>query len=263
MKSFAQGIQETGDRVEFLEDVSENIDVAVIWSMLWTNPVRKKIYYSFKRQGTPVIVLEVGGIIRNKTWKVALDGINAQAFFNNSTHIPSREQKFDLNLKPWQPENKNIVICGQHELSAAWRWGSTEEWLGNLINEIRNHTNKTIIFRPHPRFSVSLRKKLDCETQKPVFQGNYDCFDLGETLKSTHLLISYNSNPAIEAVINGVPVYTDETSLCYPVSIKNFKYLNNPPQPDRQKWFKDIIHTEWFEDEIKQGIPYKRLREFL
>jgi hypothetical protein len=30
--------------------------------------------------------------------------------------------------------------------------------------------------------------------------------------------------------------------------------------PDRQKWTNKLAYTEWFEDEIRQGLPWKRIK---
>jgi hypothetical protein len=30
--------------------------------------------------------------------------------------------------------------------------------------------------------------------------------------------------------------------------------------PDRQKWANKLAYTEWFEDEIGQGLPWKRIK---
>ena len=56
-------------------------DVAVIWSVLWQGRMEKnkKVWDDFRSQGKPVVVLEVGGLRRNHTWKMAINGINRDA----------------------------------------------------------------------------------------------------------------------------------------------------------------------------------------
>ena len=56
-------------------------DVHVIWSVLFHGRMagNKNIWTRCKADNKPVIVLEVGGIKRGKTWKVALNGINRDA----------------------------------------------------------------------------------------------------------------------------------------------------------------------------------------
>ncbi len=268
MESMAKGILNSKNQIKELEkiqDIDETISAVIIWSVLWTNPLRKEIYDFCIKKKIPILVLEVGGIIRNITWKVGIGGINASANFLHKKSPEDRRKKLGITLEPYQNNGKNIVICGQHEKSGAWYENFTIDWVNYLISEIRKYTDRKIIFRPHPRFKVQIPKHFDCEIHIPKFIGNYDDYDFKDELKNTYLLINYNSNPAIEATINGVHVYTDVSSLCYEVSIKNLKNLNNLhfPKEEREIWANNIAYTEWFKEEIEEGIPYRRLRDFL
>jgi hypothetical protein len=60
-----------------------------------------------------------------------------------------------------------------------------------------------------------------------------------------------------------VPSYTSPSSLAWDVSIKSLANLENPPLPDRTQWLNDYAHTEWTVEEICQGIPLKRLINYL
>ena len=61
--------------------VTENemdCDIPVIWFLLWNGRMmhNKSVWDHFRKQNKNVLVVEVGGIQRNKTWKIALNGIN-------------------------------------------------------------------------------------------------------------------------------------------------------------------------------------------
>jgi len=66
-------------------------DVNVIWSVLFNGRMagNKNIW----DQSKPTIVLEVGGIQRGVTWKVALNGINRDAYLDQKNVIQMKEQK--------------------------------------------------------------------------------------------------------------------------------------------------------------------------
>ena len=91
----------------------------------------------------------------------------------------------------------------------------------------------------------------------------YDEVDFKSALQNAYAVVNYNSNPAIESVLAGVPVYVAESSLCYPVGKEISTNLDRPAKPDRGEWLKQISYTEWFVEEIKQGIPWTRLRPHL
>lgn len=264
MDAFVKGIRATGDTpITLSKPENTDVDAVVLWSVLWTMPIREQVYNFYNKHKIPIIVLEVGGIVRNITWKVGIGNINSEGIFLHKNQPTNRWNRFGLPVLPYKTTGKNIIICGQNERSAVWPFGKTENWLRLLIAEIREYSNKPIIFRPHPRFPVKVSNKIGCTVQIPKFKGNYDNFDFQEALRDAYLIINHNSNPSIEATLQGINIYTGESSLCYDVSIKNIKNINNLPNPDRTTWLNEIAHTEWFVEEIEQGIPYKRLRDYI
>jgi len=66
-----------------LVEGSMDSDVALIWSVLWSGKMseNKKVWDHYRNQGKPVIVIEVGGLVRNKTWKLGINGVNRDADF--------------------------------------------------------------------------------------------------------------------------------------------------------------------------------------
>ena len=84
-----------------------------------------------------------------------------------------------------------------------------------------------------------------------------------DTLKDVWAVINHSSNPAIEAVINGIPVFVSKDSLCHDVGNHSLDNINNPRMPDRQQWANKLSYTEWFEDEIERGLPWARIKKRL
>jgi len=130
----------------------------------------------------------------------------------------------------------------------------------DTIENIQAHTDRPIIFRPHPRCRLESieRQYKNVYRQEPVhLSGTYDDFDMN--FNNIYCTVSWTSNPGIHSVIEGVPAYTSTSSLAWDVSIKSLTNINNLPQPDRQQWLNDYAHTEWTVEEISQGIPLKHL----
>jgi hypothetical protein len=71
--------------------------------------------------------------------------------------------------------------------------------------------------------------------------------------------VSWNSNPGIHSVINGVPAFVGKSSLAYDVANTLLLWIENPRMPDRTQWLNDYAHTEYTLEEISQGIPLKNL----
>lgn len=259
LDSFCQGIKTCGDDVKELTNLNLDIDVVVIWSLVW-NKNRKHIYDYYRSFNIPVIIIEVGGIIRNKSWRVGLNYIDNRGV---PFEYENRWNLFNIDLKPYK-KGKKIYITGQNENSELWPKNlTTSDWVNDLYEKIKKVHKNQIIFRPHPRYKPTLNLNKNIKIEKPTFTGDYDQFDLSKKFNDMLLLCNYNSNPAIEATINGVFVHVNQNSLCYDISIQDFNKLNTITDVDRTNWCKFISKTEWFEEELKNGLPYKLLRDYI
>ena len=265
--AFIESLEKAGEEIQINED--KNSDIVVIWSVLWQGRMigYKRIWDECQLKNKPVVVLEVGGIKRNETFKVGINGVNREADFANQPVDDKRWKKLNIELKPWQSTGNTIIICGQHHRSHQWRNNpSMNLWFEQQINEIRKYTNRPILVRPHPRNPVGLDiKKWKNVSYKPP-QRDYntiDDTDFKEALKHTWAVINYSSNPAMMAVFNGIPVFVSEQSLCYDVGNINISKINNPVMPNRNEWANKLAYTECTTNEIKQGLPWRRIKKRL
>jgi hypothetical protein len=258
--AFACGAKSLGHDVVWNDP---NGDVDVIWSVLWSGRMakNKNIWERNLAQSKPTIVLEVGGIKRGTTWKVGLNGINRDAYFGDLGNNSDRANLLSLELKPWNTNGTYVLIAGQHERSEQWRnQPRMSKWVLDMIQSVQAHSDRPIIFRPHPRCPLPAieREFKNVIRQTPrQLPGSYDDFDMD--FNDIYCTISWTSNPGIHSIIEGIPAYTSTSSLAWDVSIKSLTNLNTLPLVDRQQWLNDYAHTEWTVEEISQGIPLKRL----
>ena len=246
---------------DIVVDDTDGIDV--IWSVLFNGRMagNRAIWERNVSQSKPTIVLEVGGIHRNTTWKVGLNGINRDAFFGNGGNDSSRAERLGLKLRPWRTDGHDILICGQHDKSLQWEgMPPMSRWVMETIDNIRAYTDRTIIFRPHPRCSlpsIEHEFKNVIRQQPQQIRGTYDDFNLH--FNNIYATVSWSSNPGIHSILNGVPAFVGPSSLAYDVSMKSLTNINNPSTPDRQQWLNDYAWTEYTVEEISAGLPLKRL----
>lgn len=247
--------------------VEHNADIDVIWSVLWNGRMapNQQIWKDAKNKNKNIIVLEVGGIKRGITWKVGLNGINRDAYFGPKNNDNKRAKKLGLKLQPWRTEGNYILICGQHERSQQWvGMPNMTAWLGNTINTIRDYTDMDIYWRPHPRYPVHYVENdfKNVVRQSPSkLENTYDDYDFN--VRSAWATVAFSSNPGPHSVIAGIPAFVGTSSLAYDVGNHSLKNIMNPHMPDRQQWLNDYAWTEFTIDEIKDGIPLKRLTKCL
>ena len=250
-----QGLRQQGHDI-----VTDNEDVSVIWSVLWSRRMRqnKLIYDRCQQLGIPILIIEVGNLKRGETWRISLDHINNLGKFGNTVDLdPTRPEKLGVKLQPISAVRRGeILIACQHQESLQWQgMPAMKDWVADTIEKIKQHTHRRIRVRYHPR-SAFPYKQSGVEVERPTrIPNTYDDFDI---FYNYHCVINHNSGPAVQAAINGVPVLCDSSSLAADLSIK-WSELDSPYVPDRTDWFVKLCHTEWTVDEIRQGTPISRL----
>ena len=260
-------LRSKGEQIYINDD--RECDVAVIWSVLWLGKMasNRPIWERFQSKNKPVVVMEVGGLKRNTTWKIGINGINRDADFANQQFDAKRWPLFNIEMKPWKQTGNVIIICGQHDTSQQWHKNSRmSSWIEQQIKEIRKYSQKPILVRPHPRnnFEFDEKKYTNVKIKRPQRDwSTYDDTDFKKTLKSTWAVVNHSSNPAMESIINGIPVFVSESSLCYDVGNTALCDMEKPAMPNRQNWANKLAYTEWTTQEIREGLPWSRIRERL
>lgn len=261
-------------------------DAAVIWSCLWKGAMapNQDIYNHYRSQNKPVFIIEVGALKRNITWKIAINHITAEGIYGHKQNVdadrPKKLQLPKLQSMQGHHEAKKILICMQHTDSEQMSKLNYDQmsWLNDTITNIRKHeSERDIVIRSHPRSAFQGLSGQGIITEKPRFvAGTYDDFDLDfhDTKKlnsyysgSAHsgegpwwCMINYNSaGPAFSALIAGVPIIVDPTSLAHEHTA-TFDRLYNPYVGIRDTWYQQIAHTEYTVDEIQQGRWLERLQ---
>ena len=257
--AFEQGLLSLGHTI-----VNENEDIAVIWSVLWSGRMsaNRAIYEECQRKRKPIIIIEVGNLSRGNTWRISEGHVNSLGFFGNYENLdPMRPQKLGILLKPEKHlRNNSILITGQHQSSLQWAGMPVmDQWIKDTVYKLRQYTERKIVVRPHPRSPIrGMLPDVLVEMPKKL-TGSYDDFNIDY---NHHCVVNYNSGPAVQAAINGVPVICDSSSLAAEISEK-LENIENPILPNRDDWFLRLCHTEWTVDEISKGIPVDRLTPHL
>ena len=269
--ALAKGITESGDTVVYND---RDADVAVIWSILFAGRMEpnKDVYADFKARGKPVVVIEVGQLRRGITWRLGINAVNNSGTFPKPPHENTKRwDKFNIPLKPWRESGMfdYVVIATQRQDSMQWHGlPPTEKWVVQWIDAIKRYSNRPIVVRPHPRdyltdLTYVSYKHPDTLISTPKSINDKDRMDFPSLLEKTHLVINWSSGPAVESIINGVPVLVSEDSFAHSVSTDSITQIDNPSKPDRKYWCEKMAYTEWYEEELAEGEPWRLLKEHL
>lgn len=242
------------------EENSMTADAAVIWSVLWHGRMagNELVYRHYINQNKPVICIEVGALYRGKTWKIALNNITANGFYGHQDRLDwDRPRRLGISLA--QPVNTKpyILIAAQHNKSLQLAGVNQEAWITQQVNQLKQHTDRPIVVRPHPRCRLdTARLPSTVQFEIPHKLANtYDSFDMHF---DCHAVVNYNSGPGIQASISGVRPVVNSSSLAHPVSM-NITDIEQAYTVDREQWLVELCHTEYTLDEIERGQWVERL----
>ncbi len=246
------------------QENSMNSDAAVIWSVLWNGRMaqNQQVFAHYRKQNRPVVILDVGALHREITWKVSVNHITAQGFYGHHDNLDlDRPLRLGVSLAERSGSRPEILVAAQHLRSEQLAGVDYEAWISQQINTIRQHSDRPIVVRPHPRSGLDFSRlpaNVTVEHPRRII-NTYDSFDIDYQF---HAVINYNSGPGIQASLAGAPVVVDSSSLAWPVSI-NASEIENPPSIDRHDWLVRICHTEYTMDEIQHGSWFPRIQPAL
>lgn len=256
LKALYDGCPEEKTLVEGFE--YQPSDVAVVFGVY-----KKQIPISFPRgrviakqqiRGLKNLIVETGYINRgtgeDKYYAVGWNGLNGRADFKNKGMPPDRAKKLPVEMKPWRTEGNHIVLCGQVPWDASVDHTNHVQWLIETAAVLQMMTKRLILFRPHPL--SGLPNITDCMYSASA--------RIEDDLDGAHCCVTFNSNSGVDAVMNGIPVWSfDIGSMVYPISNKLWTDLEKPKMPDRTQWLADLAYAQWRPDELRSGEAWQHL----
>lgn len=269
MPDLAQGIAKLGDKVER------------IWAHQYTEPFSDcvlfygfdgsrtsqiaRAFYDYKRSGRKAIYIDLGYF--SQRWngdrygfhRFSINDRHPTAYFQNKKHKSDRFKVHNRTVEPWRKPGRNIVVCGMSDKCARFEGFKFEEWERAAIKKLRTITDRPIIYRPKPqRKTVSQYPPIDGVSYSDPLHKR-----LGDELKDAWCVVSHHSNAGIDALMAGVPCFTDEgvaTPLAKTdVGLVEFPFI--PSDSDRKQLVADIAYCQFNRPEMRDGTAWRHFRD--
>lgn len=249
-ESFREGFEKLGGKV-FASYDNHNIKTKNVAFWGWRPHDKFKNYNK--------IVFEMGYIgDRYKFTSIATNGLNGFGEFHSicddKEGVRFNHYFSDL-YKPWDSSGENILLIGQTPNDMSLRGKDLMPWYIFKTQQLRKKfPNAVIEFRKHP----NLTKK----GIKQVVPGTKESFGtLEEAMQRSFLVVCFNSNTAVDALMFGKPVYVeDQGSMCYSIANNHVdKICLNEPQ-NRKEFLNRLSYCQWTLDEIKTCFPLYNLK---
>lgn len=180
---------------------------------------------------------------------------------------PSRWQKIKtdigFDLVPWRNNGNHILICLQR--NGGWSMGNTDvmQWCNKTILELKKYTDRPILVRAHPGDSRA-KKYLKLNHPNVTISSSPSIL---QDFSNAWATITYNSSPGVASAIEGIPVFVTDPnpriSQAYEVSNTDLSKIETPLLPPRQQWIEKISMCHFNFDDLKQGVAWNIIKEYI
>lgn len=259
--AMARGIECAGDtpwlidQAGFTHDHVDRFPIAVFYGLEGNLPL---IFKSFRENNTAIYVdLGYWGRRDPGRWsgyhKVVVNARHPVAYYRRSSlHNFSRIHSFGVYPAPRVECNGDVLVAGMGDKGAKFEGFEVEVWERWAIGQIRQHTDRRIIYRPKPSWKKA----------RPIEGVAYS--DPAKPLDLTHIstVVTHHSNVAVDAIVKGIPCICIG-GVASDMSSDKFETIddaaNLPDRDQRWCWMNDIAHTQWNVDEMARGLPWRHL----
>jgi len=239
------GIAQSGD-TSIISQQPDESDVHLFWGL------RKRFGKQALANKKRCLIIERAFLGDRFKWhSLGYNSINGYAdFCNNDVSEDRWLTHWADSMQDWRDGGDYALVVGQVQGDAALRGQDVYKWANQAVQDAKRKYGR-VIFRPHP---------LDKFPRK-VEGAEYHTGDLQEVLSNAAVVITYNSNTGVDAVMAGIPAISyDKGSMVWDISSHSIK--EDLIRPDRSDWGRKIAYAQWLPSELKDGTAWRHVRRF-
>lgn len=204
-------------------------------------------------------------------YEIGYDGLKRNADYGNAGSPADRFLALNTPLKPWRTGGKHILIIGQTFHGQSSQHVDIFKWYGDVARQLRQHTDRELVFRQHPRVIKIRGEKSRAEKDRNAIKQHLPAglrhwswsrgWLIEEDLQNAWAAVTFTSNAGVTAVLEGIPTFAgDRVSMVWPVANHDFKTINSPQMPERSQWAWDLAYAQWNAGEMRSGACWRHLR---
>ena len=281
--NFIKGVNAVGDIGKVVDEWKViDSDVAVVQGFVHPGSknvthlnLRKNVFDTQQKNNKRSIIIDSNLFLyadpgnTKKYLRYSYDGIfpttgeycNSQPTLNRWDQI---SKDLNLSLKPWSTNKETILICCQRDGGWSMDGQQLMPWLVKTIMEIKKHSDRKIVVRFHPgdRNSSKHKSALIRYNLQNVFVTSNE--SILTDFKTAHVVVNYNSSPAVAAAIEGIPVFVLdlERSQAKDIANTDISKIENPVLYDRSVWIQKLAQMHWTSNELADGTAWRHLRQW-
>jgi hypothetical protein len=248
--AFANGLLKHGIDAEITSS-PKPCDMLVLWG------VRNKDAISRQRVacGT-VCILERGYLGDRFRWSSVSfgGGLNGRGEFRGVRDDAARFAENFGPMKPWVRRDGYALLIGQVPGDMSISHVNIDQWYRDTTAALRERAYE-VRFRPHP-VAIDRGFKAREIPGAQIIGGT-----LAEAMQGASVVVTFNSNTAVESVIAGVPaIAADQGSMAWDVTSRLPGEIETPP---REEWAARLAWKQWTMDEMSSGFCWEVIGDAL
>ena len=186
--------------------------------------------------------------------------------FNNHQSPPDRwtalSRETGILVKPYRNTGRHVLLLGQVPTDASLCGTDIYAWIGDTARDLRCHTDRPILVRPHPASSrealAGFRERIR-ETRGLVLDDP-PRGDMRHALRSCWAVVTHSSSGMVDALVNGIPgISMSRASIAWPVTDHCLAAIEQPTLHDREQWLHDLAYAQWSLSEMESGEVWRHL----
>ena len=162
-----------------------------------------------------------------------------------------------MELRPWRTQGDHILICLQRDSGWSMKGLDMHTWVRQTVHDIRQHSNRPIMIRCHPKAPVNL----DDVLAMPGIAVSAPASTLRQNLQGAWATVFFNSSSCVASVLDGVPIFAqDADCVGWSVANADLADIEKPVTPDRSQWLWDLSAAHWTDEQSRQGDIIKKFQ---
>ena len=280
LESFATGVSNSGATVRVERDyVYTPSRLAVMLGWATTNTggkniaLRKQIIAEQQRRGFSTMCIDASCWkyidTHSQYLRYSLNGpFYDRAEYANRNSDSSKWLEISQNLAvdinpPQSNANGHVLICMQRDGGFAMKTLNPLQWLEQKIQQIRQHSQRQILIRPHPG-DYRIQDFAKYKGRPGIKLVDPLTTKLTSNLSGAHAAVFFNSSASVAAVLAGIPIFVDDQScVSWAVANHDIAKIETPAEFEREQWLYDLAAAHWSDQEAQQGLIWQKFLPYL
>lgn len=262
-RAMLEGVLKSGDRCQVKGTMAyrgPEGDVGIFYGL--TTPLNQALA-AYPAAGKTAVYADLGYWKRKDGGryagyhKLVVNGRHPTSYFQRVQHPHDRLQALGITMSGNRRSTGSILVCGMGPKGAAAEGYRVNQWEQAMVDQIRRHSDRPIIYRPKPNWAEA--RPIHGATMVRGPELVTACLD------DVHCVVSHHSNANIEALVHSaVPGFTFEgPALAISRSTEDLELIETPrcvEHRDRIQWAADLAYTQWSIAEMASGRAWAHMR---